>query len=66
MYELFFRDEEQANTFIDEVNTLGYEWNPVHLYKGIPSFGPREYYWILRYKASYRMHQKIHAYYMGS
>lgn len=66
MHELFFRDEEQANTFIEEVNGLGYEWHPVHLYKGKPPYGPREYTWILKYESDTRTAQKIHAFYMGS
>ena len=66
MHELFFRDEEQANTFIEEVNGLGYEWHPVHLYKGRSPYGPREYTWILKYESDTRTAQKIHAFYMGS
>ena len=66
MHELFFNSEEQAHTFIEEVSSLGYEWHPVHLYKGVPPYGPKRNTWILKYECDSRTARKIHAFYMGS
>lgn len=56
-YKLYFETEEKAKTFIDEINGLGYEWNPVRLYR--PKTGMYQDSWCIKFDATAESFRKI-------
>lgn len=63
-YKLFFETEEKAKAFIEEINGLGYEWNPVRLYR--PEKGIYQDAYCLEFNAMPKVFKDIERYYFGS
>lgn len=55
MYKLYFDDVESANEFIEEINNLGYEWQPATLTQEC----------ALKFEAKETEFKKIEKYYFG-
>ena len=56
MYKLYFDTEESAKEFIEEINNLGYEWQPVTLTQEC----------ALKFEASKKESEKIEKHYFGN
>lgn len=62
-YKLFFETEEKAKAFIEEINNLGYEWNPARLYQ--PKTGMYQDSWCIEFDATAKAFKDIERYYFG-
>lgn len=63
-YKLYFETEEKAKAFIEEINNLGYEWNPARLYQ--PEKGMYQDSWCIEFNATAKAFKDIERYYFGN
>lgn len=56
-YRLYFSSVDEANEFIDRLNGLGCDWNPVHLDTNDKP--------VLQFACSAATYEKVYAAYMG-
>lgn len=63
-YKLYFETEAKALAFIEEINNLGYEWNPYKMYR--IEKGMYQDSWCIEYNATAKASKEIERYYFGS
>lgn len=63
MCRLYFETEEKAKVFIEEINNLGYEWNPVRLYR--PKKGIYQDSWCIEFDATAKAFKDIEKHYFN-
>ena len=63
-YKLYFETEAKALAFIEEINNLGYEWNPARLYQ--PKTGMYQDSWCIEYNATTKAFKEIERYYFAN